>query len=83
MKLHKIYKVVWVDAHSELLTTLDKFLLSKVGNTISVGYLVYEDNKRIVLSSEIKGEDKFKSDMTGDFTSIPKGWIKKRRVVNV
>jgi len=83
MKLHKIYKVDWEDAHSEISTTLNKFLESKIGNTSSLGYLVFEDDKKIILVSELDEGENFKSDMRGDFTLIPKGWIKKARILNV
>ena len=72
----------WEDAHADVNTELDKFLVCQMGDTESIGVLVYEDDKRIILATEIRIKDKFKLDMTGDFTSIPKGWIRKARLLN-
>ena len=77
MKLHKIYKVDWEDAHADVNTELDKFLVCQMGDTESIGVLVYEDDEKIIMAMERDAKDKFKNDMCGDFTMIHKGIILK------
>jgi len=77
MKLHKIYKVYWLDPIGEINTTLDKFLKEGLSQKITLGWLVYEDDEKIIMAMERDAKDKFKDTMCGDFTMIHKGIILK------
>ena len=82
MKLNKLYKTYWDDSKSEHATTLNEFIRKGFAKKESVGWLVYEDKDRIVLCSEKDREEKFKPEMSGDFTMINRTWVKKMERIN-
>ncbi len=79
MKINKLYKIYWDDAKSEHAITLNEFVKKGFAKKESVGWVVYEDDDKIVQCSEKVGESEFKQDMSGDFTMIPKAWVTKYR----
>ena len=75
MKISKLYKIYWQDPVGEINTTLDRFLKIGLAQKITVGWLVFEDDDKIVLAMERNEKDNFSPDMSGDFTMVNKGII--------
>ena len=49
----------------------------------SVGWVLREDDKFIVLAQQIKPEDNFTGEQYGHLQKIPKTWIRKRKVIKL
>jgi len=79
LKLNSLYEIYWNDAKSEHITTLDEFLKKGFAKKVSIGWVVYQDKDKVVLCSEKDAEEKFKPDMSGDYTLVPFDWITKTR----
>ena len=79
MKVDKLLYVEWIDPvgpHDEW-TKISKVIKSGTALIRSVGFVARDDEKVLVLIPHVNDEQK---DCFGDIT-IPKGCIKKRRVL--
>jgi len=87
MKRNK-YKVVyieWDDAVSAPVGWIDNFEEWKKTSQFiikEVGFLLEENSKEIFLASFIKDEDSNTYERQGNVRRIPKGWVKKRILIN-
>jgi hypothetical protein len=75
--LGKLCMVYWDDARGEIHSTLDEVLKMGFYGMITVGWLMYEDEDKVVVATERVECEEMDGRMTGDFTLIPRNWIKK------
>jgi len=77
--VYKLVEVYWNDARGEIHSTLDEVLKMGFCKKITVGWLVYKDEDKVIVATErVEGED-MDGRMSGDFTLIPAKWVKKIR----
>lgn len=78
MNKYKIVEVEWVDAQSgfSLPQTIEELEEEGLFHTFSTGYLIKEDKEKIILGFMMFGED-----MCKHWQVIPRGMIKKIKVV--
>ena len=72
----KIVEVEWLDAHSSMdAMTISDLEKQKPILTKSCGFLIHEDQEKIILASMIY------EDILDQYQVIPKGMVKKIRVI--
>ncbi len=49
----------------------------------TIGWVLREDDKFIVLAHQIKPADSFTEEQYGHIQKIPKTWIRKREIINL
>jgi hypothetical protein len=68
--------IMWRDAFFSRKTVMD----SNLARLVTVGFVVYEDDEKVILAYEIEKSGEFrKKEM--DYTAIPKALIEDRRAV--
>lgn len=74
MNKYKKVEVEWLDAQSGfgLAQPIEELIDTELTTTYSIGYLLHEDDEKIILGFMLFGENMVKHDQT-----IPKGMIKK------
>jgi len=74
----KIVEVEWLDAQSGFSSplSLEELEQEKPFHTFSTGYLIKEDKEKIILGFMMFGED-----MVKHWQLIPKGMVKKIKVI--
>ena len=79
MDVMKIVEVDWTDAQSSMESIcIDDLKQEKLAHTKSCGYLAHEDKEKVILVFMDFGEGQIKH-----WHMIPKGMIKKIRVVEI
>jgi len=76
-KLYKLCKVIWNDAQTKSSEVLSDFIKDAFAEKVSVGWLVYFDNEKLILCPERITTQDFNVNMFGDFTAVPIKWIKE------
>ena len=78
----KIVEVEWLDAHSSMdAMTISDLEKQKPFLTKSCGYLIKEDEKKIVLGFMLFGFNILDEPLLKHYQVIPKGMIKKIRII--
>jgi len=49
----------------------------------TIGWILREDEKFIVLAHQVKPEDAFTEEQYGHIQKIPKTWIRKRKIIKI
>jgi len=78
----KIVEVSWIDAHSSMdAMTLSELEKQKPFETKSCGYLIKEDEEKIILGFMLFGFNVNEEPLLKHYQVIPKGMVKKIRVI--
>lgn len=78
----KIVEVEWIDAHSSMdALTISELEKEKPFTTKSCGYLIKEDEEKIVLGFMLFGFNVMDEPLLKHYQVIPKGMVKKIRVI--
>lgn len=77
-----VVEVQWVDAITRLehcsLSDIPEHWATGLRHRYSVGYLVHQDKRRIVLASDFDEPEQDESQPSaGTFTTLPAGWVTK------
>ncbi len=84
MNKYDIVEVEWMDAHSSLdPMTISELKKEKPFLTQSIGYLMLEDNEKIVLSFMNFGFNVNDEPLMKHYQVIPKGMVKKIKKIKV
>jgi len=78
----KIVEVSWIDAQSSMdAMTLSELEKQKPFETKSCGYLIKEDEEKIILGFMLFGFNVNEEPLLKHYQVIPKGMVKKIRVI--
>ena len=78
----KIVEVEWIDAHSSMdALTISELEKQKPFITKSCGYLIKEDEEKVVLGFMLFGFNVMDEPILKHYQVIPKGMVKKIRVI--
>ena len=78
----KIVEVIWIDAHSSMdAMTISDLEKQKPFETKSCGYLIKEDEEKIVLGFMLFGFNVNDEPLLKHYQVIPKGMVKKIEVI--